>query len=239
MSLLFTYMSPEKVLMACDDHVQGRNAAETFPKFQLAQTVSGRPLLLGASGLLAPIQHTFKILPKMLRETGIEIAELQDFFPGCFAKILAQRPAAMVDRKRDVIAPPIQTILAGFDADAGRVRAWLTLANGVGSGVVHELKEHDFAAIGFLTSSDDARLLKFNAKIKQAAPQLSAEETARLMASEMKAVASAHRGEIGQPKFFCALDGRGARIEFPPDLPLPPSVAARSESAATHAAAVQ
>jgi hypothetical protein len=230
MSLVLTYVSESQIVMVSENRVAGRPTSETFPKFQILWTNKNRPLFVGAVGLRAPIQHLFCTLPKMLREVGHELLELQDFLPGAIAHMLSKRDSATVDAAHDVVQPPVTLVVAGFDAGTNRLRAWLTLATGQGSGVVRELASDDFVAIGFLKPEDDERMMKFNRALKAEGGKMSASQIARILAEKINDISASRYLEVGRASFYAAMDHRGL-IDLPKEMQPPWSVLEASERA--------
>ena len=77
MSLLSTYLDDRYVVMVSDSHMIGR-AGEQFPKFQAFHDLDGQPIFFGATGLHQPIAQLFCIVPKMLREVGLDETRLEN-----------------------------------------------------------------------------------------------------------------------------------------------------------------
>lgn len=238
MSLLFAQMSPRGIVMVSDDYVSPNACYKTFPKIQVFRSNKGLPILIGAVGHLSPIHLLFCVQQKMLAETGAELGSLMESLPGDIRFMLAGRPTSEVNPERDIKFPPVSLFVAGFDATEGRLRARLIANTGQGSGVVRDFAPTDFGALGYLTAEDHVRLLAFDKTMKETAAHLSAENTARQMASKMTSIASTHPEHVCKPAFFAALDGRGSLVSLPEDLPLPWNVFdAASQAGSTHAVA--
>lgn len=223
MSLLFTYIDRNRVVMASDDRIIESLILSTCPKFQVWRTNTGRPIFFGASGKMNPIGALFHNTPRMLADTGMEFANLVDMMPGAVDHLLRRRKPEDIDPKRDVVNPPVMLNIAGFDPDAARMRAYAMLATGQGKCIARESAEIDLLCVGFLRPEDDEELGRFSDLIRRQGQSLSVNRIAELLACEMNCFAEKYPAVIGKASFFAAMDSRGL-IQLPAEMALPWSV---------------
>jgi hypothetical protein len=224
MSALLAYMEKNRLIVASDSCVAG--SKDEFPKFQVLRTRKG-PAFVGGVGWRSVLSRLLSPLQRACDEQGFTLANLHEFVPGAVDFLLNQRRPEDINPDRDIAAPPAQLLIGGFDDKAARMRMWLVIKNGVGTGMVHELAERDFVAIGFFKPKDTPDLQRFHSQIMSLGPSVSADVIAGMLRARIDEFASTYPDQIGRAAFFAAANERGSIDLTQPDFPTPWSLSER------------
>lgn len=224
MSALLAYIEEKRLVMASDSCVA--RSTDEFPKFQVVRTRKG-PAFVGGVGWRSILARLFSPIQKICDEQGFTLANLQEFIPGAIDFMLKQRRPEDIDVERDIVAPPAQVLVGGFDDKADRMRLWLSIKNGVGTGTTIECAQHDFVSVGFFNPEDTPGLTELNATLKREARDFDAASIARILGARIDETAEKYPGNVGRAAFFAAVDDRGL-IQLPSDLQAPYPISERA-----------
>jgi len=219
MSALLAYIEEKRLVMASD--VLVFESDERYPKFRIFQTRKG-PVLVGGVGWLPIIDRLLSPLQQICNEQGLTISNLSEFLPGAIDFMLKQRKPESIDEERDIKFPPAHILFGGFDHAERRMRLWMSMKNGVGTGTTIKCAMNDFAAIGFLESEDTDAFLQLHKTLQREGRAFDTTSVARILGAQIDEMATRHPGRVGRAAVFAAIDDSGL-IQLPADFPAPNS----------------